>query len=392
MATPTLRFSKKNIEAIEPPAKGRNTYRDDVSRHLHLRVTAKGAKSFVLIRKIKGRVRYITLGAFPEVPPQQARRLAEERSAELLRGEEPNAPKTDKLTFGELFTRYMDGYAKPHKKTWKEDQRKHDKLFPGWDPKRVDSITREQVTRLHAKLGKERGPYLANRTLALLSVVFSYGRDTLRLNIENPCRGVKKFKEQSRERFLDTDELRRFFEALNSEQTPEQWRDFFALCLWTGARRNNVQSMKWEHIDLRAGLWEIPGEEFKNGDQFKVVLTDPAVEILTRRKLDSDGKTPYVFPADSATGHIVEPRKAWARILERAELKNLTIHDLRRTLGSHMAASGASLQVIGRTLGHKDTATTAIYSRLNLDPVRASLNTATSAMCEAINAERTNDE
>lgn len=388
MATGKLRFTKKALESIDPPEKGRTWYRDSESKGLQLCATAAGKKAFYLVRWANGKQRFIKLADFPEISVHEARKLAEEHSAALLKGEEPNAPKADKMTFGELFARYMEGYARPHKKTWQEDQRKHDTLFPGWDSKRVDSITRDQVTRFHAKLGKERGPYLANRCLALLSVVFSYGRDTLRLNIENPCRGVKKFKEQSRERFLDADELRRFFEALSSDQTPEQWRDFFALALWTGARRNNVQSMKWEHIDLRAGLWEIPGAEFKNGEPFKVVLTEPAVEILTRRKLDSDGKSPFVFPADSATGHIVEPWKAWARILERAELRNLTIHDLRRTLGSHMAASGASLQVIGRTLGHKDTATTAIYSRLNLDPVRASLTTATAGMLATINGEQ----
>ena len=91
----------------------------------------------------------------------------------------------------------------------------------------------------------------------------------------------------------------------------------------------------------------------------------------------------YVFPGPGATGHLVEPRKAWKRILDRAEIEDLRIHDLRRSLGSWQAATGANLSVIGKTLNHKNVTTTAIYARLNLDPVREAMQKATTAMLTA---------
>ena len=96
----------------------------------------------------------------------------------------------------------------------------------------------------------------------------------------------------------------------------------------------------------------------------------------------------YVFPAGnskSKKGHITEPSAAWRRLLKHSELKDLRIHDLRRTNGSWQAKTGGSLQIIGKSLGHKDIATTAIYARLDIDPVKESVNRATEAMLQAIN-------
>jgi hypothetical protein len=112
------------------------------------------------------------------------------------------------------------------------------------------------------------------------------------------------------------------------------------------------------------------------------------VEILQRRHADNaalDKPSDYVFPSWGAAGHITEPKAAWKRIIDRAGIKDLRLHDLRRTLGSWQAATGASLSIIGRSLGHKNVATTAVYARLDLDPVRASVNTAADAIMAAAN-------
>ena len=151
------------------------------------------------------------------------------------------------------------------------------------------------------------------------------------------------------------------------------------MSLLTGARRANVLSMSWEDVNLQRGTWTIP--RTKNGEAHTVPLVGEAIAILTVRKSSSEG--PWVFPGPGATGHLVEPKKAWARILRRAGIENLRIHDLRRSLGSWQAATGANLSIIGKTLAHKNVSTTAIYARLSLDPVRASMEEATRAMFRA---------
>jgi integrase len=109
-----------------------------------------------------------------------------------------------------------------------------------------------------------------------------------------------------------------------------------------------------------------------------VALSPIVLRLLENRKATSTGE--WVFPGRGRTGHLVEPKSAWKRILKRAGLQDLRLHDLRRTLGSWQAATGASLPIIGKTLGHKSLSTTQIYARLNLDPVRLAVNTATDAM------------
>lgn len=96
----------------------------------------------------------------------------------------------------------------------------------------------------------------------------------------------------------------------------------------------------------------------------------------------------YVFPGNGKKGYLMEPRKGWERILKRAGIEDLRIHDLRRTLGSWQAKTGASLAIIGKSLNHKHQNTTAIYARLDLDPVRASVEKATNAILEAAGIEK----
>ncbi|MCJ7543596.1 MAG: site-specific integrase, partial [Phycisphaerae bacterium] len=257
---------------------------------------------------------------------------------------------------------------------------------------RLSQVRMADVAALHAKIGRENGHYAANRMLALLSAMFNYAVG-LEYEGGNPTKGVKRFKEQSRDRFLRADEIQTFFKALEAEKEDENgelWRDFFTVALLTGARRANVLSMKWTDLELTRGLWRIPEAESKNKEPLLCVLPPAAVEILQRRAADNAAKDPekqseYVFPGRGGSGHVFDPTKPWERILERAKLKDLRIHDLRRTLGSWQAAAGASLSIIGRALGHKNVATTAIYARLDLDPVRASVNTAAAAIMDAAN-------
>jgi integrase len=195
---------------------------------------------------------------------------------------------------------------------------------------------------------------------------------------ENAAKGVKMFREVSRDRFLQPDELTEFFTALEAEQP--LFRDFFLIALLTGARRSNVQSMAWADIDLERGLWRIP--ETKGGMAVVVPLVQPAVEILKSR-LETRNGNAYVFPGRKHGTCLQEPKTAWRRIVKRAGLTDLRPHDLRRSLGSWMAGQNVSLTIIGKVLGHKSSAATLIYSQIAVDPQRAAMTHATQAMLTA---------
>ncbi len=118
-------------------------------------------------------------------------------------------------------------------------------------------------------------------------------------------------------------------------------------------------------------------------------LVAKVVEILKIR-LQKYGRGEWVFEGTGKTGHLVEPKAGWKRILEQSGIKNLRLHDLRRTVGSWQAATGANSYIIGGTLGHKDQKSTAVYARLNIDPIRAALEKATDAMLEnAVTCKKT---
>lgn len=374
-------FTKKTLETIESPTKDKEYYYDLKVHGLCLCVTKSGLKTFYLYKKVNGRPERIRIGKFPDLSIENARSEASNFNHLIERGINPNQEKQKikaELTFKDLFDRYINEHAKIHKKSWEEDVSQYKRYLESLSKKRLSSLKRSEFQALHTKIGKDHGSYAANRALALLKTVFN------KANLwgwegTNPIIGIQKFKEKSRERFLSADELSRFFEALEHEPN-ETFRDFFFVSLLTGARRSNVQSMKWEDINFTNHTWRIP--ETKNGDAQVVVLVAEVMELLKNRQMTSESS--WVFPSGtSKSGHIEEPKTAWKKMIGRANLTDLRIHDLRRTLGSWQAATGANSYVIGKSLGHKSHQATAVYARLNLDPVRESLNHAVKAMRSA---------
>lgn len=377
MARETLNFTKVALERLVlPPAGKRAYYYDEREKGLIVDVRSTGTKSFYLYKKINGKPERIFLGQFPDLSIENARKACAARKGEIAQGENPQEERRKirgESTLGEFFQVYLERHSKPHKKSWQFDEREINKYLSHWFTRRLSDITRNEIHKLHSKLGVENGKTQANRVLERIRNMYNkaieWGWEG-----ENPAFGIKKYKEVSRDRFLNAEELPRFFEALEKES--ELIRDFFQIALFTGARKTNVLMMKWSEIDMHLRTWRIP--DTKNGEPQVLPLTDDAFEILKRRKKDADNI--WVFPGTGEEGHLVDPKKAWLRIVKRAELDDLRIHDLRRTLGSWLAASGVSLPIIGKTLGHKSSQSTQIYARLNLDPVRESLHKATGVM------------
>ena len=251
------------------------------------------------------------------------------------------------MTFEDLFKRYMDGHAKPKKKDkGAEDQAQFDRHLADWKLRKLSDIKWEHVNTLHAKLGKSH-PYAANRLMALLSKVFNYARK-VGFAGDNPCRGIEKFPEQQRVRWLDSDEWERFRLALDAD-ADKMMADFFRLAFFTAARRSNVQAMAWSAVNFGRREWTVAGEKTKNGDPLVVTLTDEALEVLRRRWEDRIEGNGFVFPSHGILGHIVEPKSAWARVLKRRmNIKDFRLHDLRHTMASWMASAGTSLPIVGQ--------------------------------------------
>jgi integrase len=384
-----INFTKAKIEALPLPEKGWAYHYDLKVQGLGIGVGSTGKKSFILYRKINGIPERITLGRYPDLTIEQARGKAAEINAAIAKGANParviRGEKAE-LTFTDLFEEYLERHSKPNKRTWDEDISKFNTyLAKPLGRKKLSTINRASIAAIHSDITKQGYATTANRVKALISSIFGWGISA-GLCETNPALGIKLNREYSRDRFIQGDELPKFFQALADEPN-DTIRDYIVVSLLTGARKANVQSMQWKDVNLKRGEWRI--EETKSGTPQTVTLSPEALSILRNRK--PLVPTTFVFPGDGKSGHLTTPNKGWQRILERAGIANLRIHDLRRTLGSWQAKTGASLAIIGKSLNHKNQNTTAIYARLDLDPVRDSVNTATSAMMEAAGLKKTAD-
>lgn len=379
-----INFTKTSIFALTLPDKGKISYYYDVQVNgLGIMLFPSGTKTFFIYKRVNGRPDKIKLGRFPQMTVEEARKSAYATINEIDKGIDPKEEKSKiakEMLFEELFSEYLEKHAKLHKKCWQEDEAKYKRHLLPFAKKRISAINKNDIIQLHSSLSKSNGLYSANRVLSLLTTVFNKAIDW-EWNGQNPCIGIKKFKEKTRERFIHGDEISRFFESLNEEPN-ETFKDFFYICLLTGARRNNVQNMNWNDINLNRQEWKI--KETKNGDSQTVPLPSQAIDILKQRHKNRNSD--WVFPSPtSKSGHIEEPKRAWKNLLKRADIEDLRIHDLRRTLGSWQAATGANSYIIGKSLGHKTQQATAIYARLNIDPVRESVARAVDSMFAAIN-------
>ena len=378
-------FTKIAIETLPAPEKGWKYYYDLKVQGLGIGIGSTGKKSFILYRKINGSPERITLGRYPDLTIEQARGKASEINSDIAIGLNPaDIVRTSRLemTLDDLFNEYMSRTASFNKRPDKP-KANYRLYLSQWGKRKLSSIKHEEVDRLHKKLGREKGMVTANIALKLLHVMYNKAINEWRIwKGENVAHGIKKFPEQSRDRFIQGEELPKFFKALAEEENTTM-RDYFLLSLLTGARRSNVLAMQWKDVSLKREEWRI--EETKSGVPQTVTLSPEALDVLRNRARNiraSEPKT-FVFPSNGKSGHLIEPKKGWQRILERAGIDDLRIHDLRRTLGSWQAKTGASLAIIGKSLNHKNQNTTTIYARLDLDPVRESVNTATNAMMVA---------
>lgn len=377
--TKTQNFTEAFIAHLPPAEKGkRYLVKDAKNPALFCRVTELGTKSFVVYKKFQGKPIKATLGKHPEMSVLSARKKAAEVLALFAENKNPNVEKRklcNNITLKDLFKDYIEKHAKVYTKerTLKGNQDTYRLYLSKWSNRQIKSLSKVEIESALIKLNETNGIHAANKALTLLRHVINKGIEW-GLDFPNPTIGIKKYRTQSRDRFLKPEELQRFFKALQEEPNVI-FKNYFLISLYTGQRRSNVLSMRWENINFEQNTWYIP--ETKNGDPLTVPLVSQVVDILQEMPRVSV----WVFPsATSKSGHIEEPKKAWHKILKRAQIENLRIHDLRRTLGSYQAIEGTSLNIIGKSLGHKSQQATAIYARLNLDPVRESMKKAVSLM------------
>ena len=377
------RLTKQLIDENPFPATGQVFVRDTELRGFALRVTL-GRKSFILEKRIRGRMRRLTLGPYGPLTLDQARKLAATHVGAIAQGADPAQVRQDRLhepTFADLTAQYLERHA-PRKRSGRDDRGMLDTHLLVFRTRKLTDINRNEVARLHAKVG-ETAPYRADRLVALLRKMFNLARDWGLYAGENPATRIQIFREESRDRFVQPEELPRLLQAIAEEVDPSV-RAVVLTALLTGARRTEVLTMQWDEVSLTRAEWRIPHTKAARPH----LLPLPHALVATLQSLSRVDGNPYVFVGQHGVGHLQNMKRAWDRIRVQAGLHDVRFHDLRRTVGSWLAGSGESLHLIGKVLNHRDVSTTAIYARLNLDPVRQALERNASKMLEGAAPQR----
>jgi len=200
----------------------------------------------------------------------------------------------------------------------------------------------------------------------LLSKLFSFAESIeLRTPGTNPCKGIKRYRENARDRYPSIEELKRLSETLG-EFERDGGNPYAAaairLLVLTGARLSEVLSLQWAHVDLERGVAVLP--DSKTGR--KPVYLGPEATALLNDLPRIEGN-PYVLPGSGEKGHLVNLQKPWRKVRKAAGTDDVRLHDLRNSFASVAAGHGASLPMIGAMLGHGSPATTHRYAHLRPD-------------------------
>jgi integrase len=359
---------------------------------LGLRIYPTGRKSFVLSYRTRtGRARMMTLGTYGVVTLEKARTKAKKELVKVTDGEDPMVErKADRKagTVKELAETYMDRHAKPNKKSWPEDKRRIDRyILPALGSLALKDVTRGDVAALHHKVGK-RGKYEANRVLALVSVMFGKAKEWGYLpdDARNPAKGVTTNRERKRDRWVKPAEMPKLAAAIADE--PNLYiRAVLWMYLLTGARKSELLPRRWDEVDPDRRELRLP--DTKDGDPHTIPLSTAAWAIL--EQIPRQSGNPHIFCGHITGRHLVNIAKPWRRIRKAAECEDVRLHDLRRTVGSWLATSGASLHLIGAVLNHADTDTTRIYAHLADDATRTALEGHGERIMEAVNGKKKPD-
>ena len=347
---------------------------DDEVPGFAVRVYPSGSKSFLIDYRLNGRQRRMVLGRYGILTLEQARKMAKQRLSEVIGGSDPLDKKNQAQrgeTIKSLCNAFLEEYSKKHKRSWGEDKRRIDKhIVPALGNKKIHSLKRSDISSFHNHLG-DNHPYEANRNLALLSVMFEYGRKNgfVPEDFINPAKGIQKFKEQKRDRWIKPAEMPALIEAIGLHDNIYV-RSAIMLYLLTGVRKNELLKTQWKDIDLERGEMRLP--ETKSGHVHYVPLCKAAIGIL--KELPQEEGNPYLLPGRKQGHHLVNIDIPWRQIRQSAGLEDVRLHDLRRTVGSWLATAGHSLHIVGKILNHADISTTQkVYAQLAQDPLKAAM-------------------
>jgi integrase len=370
-----MRLTDRGIAALKSKSQRYEVW-EEGRTGLGVRVSPVGRKSWVFMYRFGGKARRMGLGTYPAVGVAEARMKHAKAKVLLEKGVDPGAQELahkraeqSAETVADLIEEYLEKWARPRKRSAHEDERQLRKdVLPAWGKRKAKDITRRDVIALLDGIAERGSPIQANRTLAVVRKMFNFAisRDILDAT---PVAMVKApAKENQRDRVLSADEIRAFWQGLDTAPMSEGVKLALKLQLVTAQRPGEVARISLTELDIQETIWTIPAERAKNEQGHRVPLSPPALELIQQARFQA-GDSQWLFPSPRIEGPIA-PRSidhALHKALSGMGLANITPHDLRRTAASNMTALGINRLVVSKILNHVEKGVTAVYDRHGYD-------------------------
>jgi len=359
-----VKLTKTFVDKSTPDDKKDQTfYRDELLKGFALRITSSGTKSFVIEKAIGNKVKRITIGKYsPILTVEIARKKAQILLGKIADGKDPIAEKQSvrmhQTTLMNVLEDYMQARKSLSPKTLYDYKKVVTNCFPDWLNKPLVSISKDNVEKRHMKVGKERGETYANFSMRVLRALFNFAAGKYEdsegrsLISDNPVKRLSQtrawYRVERRKTYIKSHEMNAWYQGL-SQINNEIFRDYLLLILFTGLRRQEAASLRWDQVDLKGKTLTI--NNTKNHEQHILPLSDYLYDLLSKRKLETFGSD-FVFPGSGTNGYIHEPRKQTAKVMSHSGV-NFTIHDLRRTFITIAEGLDIPAYALKRLLNHK---------------------------------------
>lgn len=370
------------LTAACQPGKKKTDYWDTITSGFVLEVRSSGGRTYYLrYFDQNGRQRAQRIGGFHDITFDQARKKAKQLRSQVVLGGDPAAEKERKRavpTYATLAEQHL-AYARTHQRSFDTTEmymRRH--ILPRWGKLHLGEIKQQEIAKWLAEKADEG---LAPATVLKIRVIFGRSFELgSRWSVagceNNPIKGIPYLKfSNARERFLTASEAQRLFDALDGSGNP-QLKNIVRLLLLTGARKTELMTAQWKHIDLERRAWHIPTS--KTGKPRYVPLAQPAIDIIAALPRWDD--CPWLLPNPVTRRPYTDIKRPWDTVRTAAGLDGLRIHDLRHSAASFMINAGIDLFAVGRILGHADHQSTMRYSHLANDTLMAAVEAGAAKM------------
>lgn len=393
------KLTEKQVRAAEPRARSYQVFDADVLG-LSICVYASGSRSFMFDYRSSGRQRRYTIGRWPEWSVAAARERAKALRRDIDAGQDPVADRDDSRDapkIPDLIDRYLKEHAAHLAARNASDQESmlRKLVEPHWKHRLVAEIEPVDVERVLSLIaegrarprkdktkGKRRGslqppkptPIRANRAGEVLRKMFNLAV-AWKMRPDNPAATFRRRTEVERDRFLSLDEISRLSDAL-ADAKDQRGAAIIRMCMLTGARLGEVRTARFEHFDLDHGAWAKPAANTKQRRIHRVPISAETAALVRTRMGSVPKDCAWLFPgdADGKDQPVQEVRRFWQAIQTAADLPGVRVHDLRHTFASLLVSGGASLEMIGKLLGHSQARTTQRYAHLMDSPLRAGVD------------------